>query len=107
WPKDRPFRILSLDGGGIRGIFTAALLAELEQRHLAGQSIATCFDLIAGTSTGGILALGLSAGITAGGLLDLYVARGREVFPSPAGRALGHLRAWARGHYHLVSHLYD
>lgn len=107
WPKDRPFRILSLDGGGIRGIFSAAILAELEQRHLAGRSISTCFDLIAGTSTGGILALGLGAGLTARQLLDLYVHRGREVFPPAAGGAIGHLRAWARGHWHLVSHLYD
>lgn len=106
WPKYRPFRVLSLDGGGIRGIFTAAVLAELEQRHLAGRSIASCFDLIAGTSTGGILALGLAAGLTAQQLLDLYVERGSEVFPPGAG-ALGQLRAWARGHWHLVSHLYD
>ena len=44
-----------MDGGGIRGIFPAAVLAYLEQEHLEGKSIGDHFDLIAGTSTGGIL----------------------------------------------------
>jgi uncharacterized protein len=51
-------KILSIDGGGIRGIIPALLLAEIEKR--TGRSIARLFDLIAGTSTGGILAIGLS-----------------------------------------------
>jgi patatin-like phospholipase/acyl hydrolase len=53
-----PFRILSLDGGGIRGLIPALVLTELEQR--TGKPTAQLFDLIAGTSTGGILALGLT-----------------------------------------------
>lgn len=61
WPAGQPFRILSIDGGGIKGIFPAAVLAHLEERFLGGRSIATCFDLVTGTSTGGILALGLAA----------------------------------------------
>src|SRR5215470_12247826 len=61
WPKDRRFRILSIDGGGIRGVFPAAVLAGLERNHTGGSSIASYFDLVAGTSTGGILALGLGA----------------------------------------------
>src|SRR4051812_11679883 len=65
WPTDRPFRILSLDGGGICGILPPSVLAELEQRFLGGQSIARHFDMIAGTSTGGIIALGLAHGLTA------------------------------------------
>ena len=51
-------RILSLDGGGIRGIIPAMLLAELEQR--SGRPISGLFDLIAGTSTGGLIALALT-----------------------------------------------
>src|SRR5260370_10964232 len=51
-------KILSIDGGGIRGIVPAMLLAEIERR--TQQPIATLFDLVAGTSTGGILALGLT-----------------------------------------------
>lgn len=52
------FRILSLSGGGYRGLFTARILADLEER--IGAPIATRFDLIAGTSIGGILALALA-----------------------------------------------
>src|ERR1700733_8356620 len=92
WPPDRDFRILSIDGGGIRGIFPAAVLAELERRFTGGRSIASCFDLVAGTSTGGILALGPGAGFTANDLLDLYLYRGCEVFPPFAESPLGRLR---------------
>jgi uncharacterized protein len=52
----KPFRILSIDGGGIRGIIPATVMAEIERR--TGKHIAELFDLIAGTSTGGLLALG-------------------------------------------------
>ncbi len=62
WPTDRLFRILSIDGGGIKGIFPAAYLAEIEQRFLNGESIGNYFDLVAGTSTGGIIALALGKG---------------------------------------------
>lgn len=51
-------RILCIDGGGIRGIIPAVVLTELEQR--TGRPISACFDLIAGTSTGGIIALALT-----------------------------------------------
>jgi len=81
WPDEREFRILSIDGGGIRGILPASFLAALEERYLAGRSVADCFDLITGTSTGGILALGLAAGMTARQLRDLYMTRGGEIFP--------------------------
>ena len=52
------FTILSIDGGGIRGIIPAMILAEIERR--TGFRVAQMFDLIAGTSTGGVLALGLT-----------------------------------------------
>lgn len=57
--SEKTFRILSIDGGGIRGVIPATFMAEIEQR--TGRPIAELFDLIAGTSTGGILALGLTA----------------------------------------------
>ncbi len=88
WSEDRTFRILSIDGGGIRGVYPAAFLAGLERRYLGGKSVTRCFDLIAGTSTGGILAVGLGAGITATELRDLYVHRGCEIFPPIRPRAL-------------------
>ncbi len=74
------FRILALDGGGIKGTFTAAILTELERQ--TGCRLADHFDLMVGTSTGGILALGLALGIKASALLDLYVKRGADIFPS-------------------------
>jgi patatin-like phospholipase/acyl hydrolase len=72
-------RILTIDGGGIKGVFPAAFLAELEDR--LGQPIAQYFDLIAGTSTGGIIALGLGLGITANESLRLYKLHGHRIFP--------------------------
>ncbi len=81
WPEEAAFRILSLDGGGIKGIFPAGILAYLEENCLGGQPVGDYFDLIAGTSTGGIIALGLGAGLTARSLLDLYVNEGHRVFP--------------------------
>src|SRR5690554_4752392 len=52
------FRILSIDGGGIRGVIPAMVLTAIEEK--AGRPIADLFDLIAGTSTGGIIAVGLA-----------------------------------------------
>ena len=71
-------RILAIDGGGIRGIIAARILVEIEK--LAGRSLAQAFDMIAGTSTGGIIACGLGVEMTAQALLDLYVKRGAEIF---------------------------
>jgi patatin-like phospholipase/acyl hydrolase len=70
------YLILSLDGGGIRGVLTAALIAELERRTSFLQGV----ELIAGTSTGGILALGLAAGKTPSELVDLYAEKGKRIF---------------------------
>ena len=89
WPDGKDFRILSIDGGGIRGIFPAAFLAGLEDRYLDGGSITQHFDLIAGTSTGGIIALGLGAGLASSELRDLYICRGCEIFPP--------LPSWVQG----------
>jgi patatin-like phospholipase/acyl hydrolase len=78
-------RILAIDGGGIRGLIPAIILAEIEKR--TGKPIASQFDLIAGTSTGGILALGLTVPGTrkkpkysAGRLIDLYKKEGATIF---------------------------
>lgn len=81
WPSDRPCKILSLDGGGIKGLFTAQLLAKMEQELTGGKPLADYFDYIAGTSTGGIIALGLGLGMPARDILDFYIADGREIFP--------------------------
>lgn len=107
WPKDRRFRILSLDGGGIRGIFPAAFLAGLERTYTRGDSIGAYFDLIAGTSTGGILALGLGAGFSAAELCELYARRGGEVFPPFPENPLGRLKAWFRDARQYAHYTYD
>lgn len=73
-----PFQILSLDGGGIRGVFSAALLAAIEEDH--GTSITDHFDLIAGTSTGGIIAIGLGLGLRPREILEFYVEHGPRIF---------------------------
>ena len=91
WPDDVTFKILSIDGGGIKGIFPAQVLTYLEEDWLDGEPIGNYFDLIAGTSTGGIIALGLGAGLTARSVLDLYVHEGHRVFP-PKQRRSGWLR---------------
>jgi len=101
WPKDRLFRILSIDGGGIKGIFPAAYLAEIEQRFLNGDSIGNYFDLVAGTSTGGIIALALGKGMSAKDALAIYTERGQFIFPS--SKAFGF---W-RGLFHAFAPKHD
>jgi hypothetical protein len=73
------FRILALDGGGIRGAFTASVLATLESS--LGVPITNQFDLLAGTSTGGILAIALGLGLQPADMLRFYRERGPIIFP--------------------------
>lgn len=78
------FKILSIDGGGIRGIIPAKILALAEQElQRTGQANRICdyFDLICGTSTGGIIAIGLALGMPASEILSLYRDHAREIFP--------------------------
>lgn len=84
------FQILALSGGGYRGLYTAKILADFEQ-HI-GASIATRFDLIAGTSIGGILALALALEIPAERIVDLFVHHGDTIFHK-RWSAFGWLRA--------------
>jgi patatin-like phospholipase/acyl hydrolase len=72
------FQILSLDGGGIKGLFSAAVLANIEED--LGVRTADHFDLIAGTSTGGIIALGLGLGLRPREIVRFYVEEGPAIF---------------------------
>ena len=79
------FNVLSIDGGGIRGVIPAVLLKHIEEK--VGKRVADIFDLIVGTSTGGILAAGLTVPkrdgtpkFSAEDMLALYADRGREIF---------------------------
>lgn len=76
--KDEYLRVLSIDGGGIRGVFPAKYLALIESD--TGNKINEYFDLIVGTSTGGIIALALSVGIAAEDIENLYVKNAKNIF---------------------------
>lgn len=82
---DKTLRILSIDGGGIRGVVPARILAEIEKR--TGKPAGLLFDMIAGTSTGGILALGLAKPGPDGlpqysseQLMSIYHEHGKDIF---------------------------
>ena len=77
-PPPHGVRILALDGGGTRGLLTIQLLKALEKS--TNRRIHELFDLVGGTSTGGILALGLQAGISLDRLENLYMELSSSVF---------------------------
>ncbi len=100
-----PAAVLAIDGGGIRGIIPAIVLAELEQR--AGRPVAEMFRLVAGTSTGGIIALALTRpgadgqpAWTAEQLVELYRQEGARIFES-------HLKHSMRAMYGLFAEKYE
>ncbi len=75
----KPFKILSIDGGGIKGLYSATILKnfEAEFKTLTSEH----FDLICGTSTGGLIALAISQGISCSHICDFYQRHGRKIFP--------------------------
>ena len=91
--RGRNFRILALDGGGLRGTFTAAVLAKWDDmlKSGGGNNLISHFDLVAGTSTGAILAIGLALGITPRDILKFYQEQGPLIFPKDRK-----LRHWLR-----------
>lgn len=91
------FAVLSIDGGGVRGIFAAAVLASLERDTRT--RIIDHFDLIVGTSTGGIIALGLGAGMSPEEVLALYVDNVNSIFPSWRRGILGRPLSLVRSKY--------
>lgn len=74
------FRILALSGGGYLGLYAAVVLAELEAR--VGEPLGRRFDLIAGTSVGGLLSMALAFEVPMADLVKLFLERGEEVFSS-------------------------
>jgi len=86
---DQRFQIMALDGGGIRGIFSAAVLAHIEED--LNLDITEHFDLIAGTSTGGVIALGLGVGMRPREILRFYVDKGPVIFANGLITSLRHL----------------
>jgi patatin-like phospholipase/acyl hydrolase len=92
--SSRQFQILALDGGGMKGVFSAAFLAALEQD--LGCRVVDHFDLIAGTSTGGIIALGLGLGLSPREIVAFYVQKGPDIFPKGF---IGSARHWFAAKY--------
>jgi patatin-like phospholipase/acyl hydrolase len=88
----KKFQILSLNGGGIKGVFSVKVLHELEERFCQkGESLTDHFDMICGTSIGGILALGLAHGLRPIDLLEHLKTKGPEIFP-PRPSAFNHVK---------------
>lgn len=82
YEKDRPHRMLALDGGGIRGLITLGILSKIEKlvAEKTGQKLCDYFDYIAGTSTGAIIAAGLASGKSTADLIEFYKANGDDMF---------------------------
>jgi patatin-like phospholipase/acyl hydrolase len=88
------YSVLTIDGGGIRGDIPAGVLDAIEDRM--GRPVCQLFDMVSGTSTGGIIALGLNKpgdaadkpAKSASDLLELYMDRGGELFPHSLWREI-------------------
>ena len=95
------FQIIAFDGGGIRGAFGLGFLQELESQM--SNKVRDCFDLIAGTSTGAITALGMGVGLDGQDLVEFYKKYGKSIFtPRPNYRPR---KAWLRAVYPWLKRL--
>ncbi|MBX9804597.1 MAG: patatin-like phospholipase family protein [Alphaproteobacteria bacterium] len=100
-PKRRLIKILSLDGGGIRGIIPALILQEIEKKLTRKSHLSECFDLMSGTSTGGIIVLLLNTPDSqhkpkyrTADVVTLYQNLGATVFHQSWGKYLTSLNGW-------------
>jgi uncharacterized protein len=104
-PNVKPFRVLSLDGGGMRGLYSAVYLKALSdwfaKKHgKQDLDFGVHFQLIAGTSTGGILAFALAKGIPLSKVIKLYREHGPQIFPKKVPSAINAdllKQLWTRG----------
>lgn len=80
---DKTFKILSIDGGGIKGLYSLYLLQEFDNEFCKpnGKKIVDYFDMICGTSTGGIIALSLAHGISVDEIIKVYETNAKDIFP--------------------------
>jgi len=91
----RSYLILSVDGGGARGVMPAALLRDIVERVPVMEKV----SVLAGTSTGALIALGLASGMDPKGFVELYMRHGREIFSRSAWRRLTSLGGLVRSKY--------
>ena len=99
----REFKILCVDGGGIKGTYSAFLLAKLEEQLGKGKRLGEYFDMVTGTSTGSLIALGLAAGKSARVIAEAYESDGGKIFCDHGffhrtGRTIRQLFTHARYH---------
>lgn len=78
--QDDTVQVLSLDGGGLKGLYSASVIRSLEAQ--LGHSICDHFDIITGTSTGGLIALALGLARTGHEIQRFYVEEGQRIFPT-------------------------
>lgn len=84
---NKPFKVLCIDGGGIKGLYSAELLAKFEQ--VFGRCVSDCFDMLCGTSTGGIIALAASLKIPMSDVVKFYQEHGPAIFSERTKHKLG------------------
>jgi hypothetical protein len=98
----KPFSVLTVDGGGTRGLYAALLLknlTELFNSNLGKQhDLGKKFDLVCGTSTGAIIACGLASGLTCEQIAEIYIDQCPAIFPSPKPEKKKKLLWWALKH---------
>jgi len=95
----RPYRVLALDGGGVRGLYSATVLRTIaryyaDQRNVKALDIGRGFNLITGTSTGGILACALASGVPIDNVISLYRDVGPRIFRDPTPDSSWYLVGW-------------
>ena len=91
-----PYKILSFDGGGVRGVYSARLL---ERLSAAVPNLVSHSDLLAGTSTGGIIALGLAMNLSPAALVALYQDNAAKIFDASWTRELADLHGISGAEY--------
>lgn len=111
----KPFRVLSLDGGGVRGLYTASLLHQLcvrfsQMNKSPSQSrldLGARFDLVAGTSTGSIIAMALAAGVPLEDVVGLYRGKAGDIFSGRMPLQTGGLFAKAKVALWVLQNIYS
>ncbi len=104
--ESKPYRVLSLDGGGVRGLYSAVLLAELSHRFAAQDGahkapdfdLGAQFDMIVGTSTGAILAVALASGVPLTKVATLFREKAAGIFQKPVPDGKLGLLGWISRH---------
>jgi uncharacterized protein len=100
--ETKVFKILAIDGGGIKGLYSSKIIEHIEDQYNC--KIADYFDMICGTSTGGIIALGLSLGVKAKELSKLYEEKGDWIFPKQK-KIIGAIKQLLLGGKYSDNHL--